>query len=73
MCKAPKRGWSHVLNGHVCIRGKKGDDDALSSLGLDGDAILRCHKVDVPPIGPSPPDEVLLYWSVDQYNNVQKL
>ena len=36
-------------------------------------AVMRCRQVDVPPIGPSPPDEVLLYWSVDQYNNVQKL
>ena len=40
MCKALKRGWSHVLYVQVCIRGRKGDDDALSSLGLDGGALL---------------------------------
>ena len=38
-CKAPERGWSHVLYVHVCIRGRKGDDDALSSLGPDVDAL----------------------------------
>ena len=30
-CKAPKRGWSHIMYVQVCIRGRKGDDDAIVS------------------------------------------
>ena len=41
MCITPKRGWSHVGYVQVCIKGRNGDDYALSSLGLDdADALL---------------------------------
>ena len=40
MHEALTRGWSHVLYVQVCMMGRKGDHDELSSLGLDDDALL---------------------------------
>ena len=37
---APTRGQSHVMYIQVCIRGRKRDDDAFSSLGIDDGYIV---------------------------------